>query len=319
MFFPDRPLGLEAQHDYSKEKEMPTTLTLFLKGSLVLFAKKDQRFGKVAILRVPPPRHELKISYSTKPPQGGFGLPQDVQDIRDALSIEVTNPAQEHITLRKEHSPIDRHSGSGEQDSVEWFVDLENEHLYGNIMTTIGANKGRFKQILTFESGELFTGFPITYNRLFVQRGSEAEYEEFGYVAGLIGVLFSADNIVFKKGPSQQDVVFDSSTFDPGTEFRIDLVVDALPHSRIVADANQYYKAVGTGIDDETRILFASIVEQDEIQNEVQHQIQLLFDDALRKGDKALSDSLKRILDDGPPAGPEAACFPAYLSRTELP
>jgi len=298
---------------------MPTTLTLFLKGSLVLFAKKDQPTGKVAILRVPPPRHELKISYSIKPPQGGFGMPQDVQNIKDALSIEVTNPAQENITLRKENSQINRHDGSGEQDSFEWFVDLENEELYGNIIDHIGANKGKFKQVLTFNSGELFSGSPITYNRLFVQRGSEAEYEEFGYVAGLFGVLFSGDRIVFKNGPSQQDIVFDSLTIDPGTEFKIELVVDAVPHSRIVADANHYYKAVGAGIDDETRILFASIVENDEIQNEVQHQIQLLFNDALQKGDKALSDSLKRILEDGPPAGPEAACFPAYLSRTELP
>ena len=39
----------------------PTIVTLFLKGSVILFAKKGQATGTAAILRSKPPRHKLKM------------------------------------------------------------------------------------------------------------------------------------------------------------------------------------------------------------------------------------------------------------------
>lgn len=292
---------------------MATTVTLLLKGSVVLFAKKGQQIGKAAILKDPPPRHVLKINYRIQPPQGVFGSPKAVSPIQDNLKIEVQNPAQATITLRDETAEIDRQVAPTNQDSFRWFVDLENEELYG---TTIGANKNKFRQILTFNSGELFAAHPLSYNKLLAQGGSDAEYERFGFVAGVLGVRFAAERVMFKNG---DDPVFDSGTFDPGTNFRILLENDALPNSPIVTDANHYYKGVGAGISPEQRILFASIVQRDELRIKFEHQLQVLMKEIKDTGDQALVDALQRLLPLDPPAGPEAACFPAYLSRTELP
>lgn len=291
---------------------MPTTVTLFLKGSLVLFAKKGDTTGKVAILKVPPPRHVLTVKYKVQPPGGVFGPAQAVSPIQDALDIDVVNPASPTITLRKENAQINRLLPPTDQDSFKWFVDFENQELYPN---SIGANKSKFKQILTFKGGELFSGAPLSYNKLLVQRGSEAEYETFGFVAGIIGVLFSGDRVVFRNGGS---VVFDSGTFDPGTNFRIELENDALPSSVLVTDANHYYKGIGSGIPHDERILFASIVQRDDLRIHFEHQLQVLLHDAQERGDNALANALQNLLPLGPPAGPEAACFPAYVSRTGL-
>jgi hypothetical protein len=297
---------------------MPT-LTLFLKGSLVLFAKKGQPTGKVAILKNPPPRHVLKISYRVKPPGGTFGSPIVLSPVSDNMGLQVTNPVQENITLRGENAPIVRTASPTHQDSFEWFVDLENEEVYGNTIGAIGANKAKFKEILTFKSGELFSGSPLgsglSYNRLHRQKGSEAEYTEFGFVAGSFGVLFSADRFI----SSGTNPVFDSSTFAAGSEFRIELEMDATPNSVIVADANHYYKAVGAGIPPDERHLFASIVGRNALKVETEHQLLVFLQDAEAKGDKATVAALQKLLPLTPPAGPEAACFPAYMSRSDLP
>lgn len=292
---------------------MPTTVTLLLKGSLVLFAKKGETIGKVASLKVPPPRHELKIAHRVQPPGGVFGLPQPIATIQNTLSVEVVNPTNPNITLRNEGAQIDR-LDPAHQDSFKWFVDFENpSELYSG---TIGVQGSKFKQILTFNSGELFSGHPLSYNKLLVQRGSEAEYTTFGFVAGIIGVLFSGERVIFKNGGSP---VFDSGTFDPGTNFEIKLENDAPPSSILVADANHYYKAVGSGIHHEERILFASVVERDDLRIKFEHQLQVLLQEARDKGDNALASALESLLPLSPPAGPEAACFPGYLSKTGLP
>lgn len=292
---------------------MPTNVTLLLKGSLVLSAKKGQPTGTVAILRQPPPRHVLKIQYRVQPPGGVFGPLINVPLIQDALSVEVQNSAHPNITLRDEAATINRLQAPTNQDSYKWFVDLENSELYGS---TIGAIKDAFKQFLTFNSGELFTPTRgISYNKLQVQRGSNSDYETFGFVAGTIGVEFSlADKVVFKNGGVP---VFDSSDPPPGTNYRIELENDAPPNSIIVADANHYYKAVGSGIPQERKILFASVVEDQRLKIMLQHYLEGLLEEARSAGDRTHIAVLEKLLRETPPAGPEAACFPAYLSRTD--
>jgi hypothetical protein len=148
----------------------------------------------------------------------------------------------------------------------------------------IGSNSNEFRSILTFNSGQLFTFPPLSENFLLVQRGIFSNYQNFGYVAITIGVDFlTAHSAVFKNGAT---TVFDSLT-EPGTDYLIEITHDAEVHpAGPVTDANHYYRALGSGIPLEQRILFMSIPVGDDV--------------------------------GGPPAGPEAACYPAYLSQTEI-
>jgi hypothetical protein len=115
-----------------------------------------------------------------------------------------------------------------------------------------------------------------------VQRGIFSTYEDFGRVAVILGVDFlTTVRAVFKNGDDPP--IFDSST-EPGTDYVITINNDAATHPQgPVSDANHYYKALGTGIPAEQKILFLSINE----------------------GGSG-------------PAGPEAACFPAYLGQSNI-
>ncbi|HVG34294.1 MAG TPA: hypothetical protein VM911_14585 [Pyrinomonadaceae bacterium] len=285
---------------------MPTDVTLLLKGSLVLFAKEGQTVGTVRILRVPPPNHVLTIKYQIQPPGGAFGNDIDVPSIQDALLLDVQSPSNPNITLRGKNDNVDRKQPLVNPHSVRWFVDLENSELYDG---PIGAKKSAFKQVLTFNSGELFNDAGSdnpSYNPLLYQKGSNSNYEDFGFVAIRIGVLFSmAGRVIFKNG---NNVVFDSDQHPAGTNFRIKLDHDATTHPALSTDANHYYKAVGSGIPPEERILFASIKEDE--------ALRAILNTAKLREDSALVDQLEKLRLD-PPAGPEAACFPAYISRTE--
>lgn len=294
---------------------MPTNVTLLLKGSLVLFAKKDRPLGTVAILRDPPPRHSLKIRYRLQPPGGVFGQYIPVSSIQDTLRLNVQNNAHPNITLRDEHAQINRKLPVTNQDSYKWFVNLENAELYNS---SIGANSAAFKQILTFNSGELFTApLGLSYNFLMVQKGIVSDYEDFGTVAVKIGVEFSmTESVVFTNGSS---VVFDSSTFPAGTNYEIELENDAPPISRLVTDANHYYKGVGSGIPHDQRIQFASIVEVDERIIILEDLLRARLEKAIQEGNRELAAAFEKVLTSGPPAGPEAACFPAYLDRSDPP
>lgn len=258
----------------------PTNVRLLLRGLLVVSAKEGQPNGKVGILRTAPAGHELKIAVHRIPP----GPPPEPRiltrpDIRDRLYLNVTS-AQPNITVRN-NTPVNRLVAPVNQESVNWFVDLEKEsELY---TFPIGSNSSEFNPLLTFNSGQLFTA-AISEDFLQVQRGIFSSYENFGYVAVQLGIDFlTAFKVVFKNG---NQTIFDSAT-EPGIDYRIEISHDADVHPQgPVTDANNYYRALGTGIPLEQKILFMSI----------------------RPGIQA----------GGPPAGPEAACFPAYLGRTSI-
>jgi hypothetical protein len=289
---------------------MPTNVTLLLKGSLVLFAKEGQQMGSVRILKDPPPKHVLSIGFQKQPPGGTWEpeLPIPVSPINNDLRVTIYNSINPNITLRKKDVNIgDRMDTSIAPDSFKWFVDLENSELYGS---SIGVKGNKFEQVLTFNSGELFNdarrGDNPSYNPLLVQHGINQNYKPFGFVAIRFGINFSTnDRAVFTNGGG---IVFDSAQYPAGTNFKIHLNHDATEHPMLVTDANHYYKAVGAGIPPEEKKLFASIKQN------------AVFNDLLRASDRVGDEQLRALLErlsEKPPAGPEAACFPAYMSRTD--
>jgi hypothetical protein len=257
----------------------PTNVRLLLRGLLVLSAREGEPNGKVGVLRTSPPGHGVTIVVNKIPLDGSESEQINLNPIHDALSLNVLS-AQPNITIRNKN-PVNRIQAPANQDSFNWFVDLErSSELY---RFPIGANNNEFRPILTFNSGQLFTE-RVSRNFLLVQRGIFSSYQTFGYVAITIGVDFlAASSLVFKNGAN---TIFDSAA-EPGTEYLIEITNDAAQHPQgPVSDANYYYRALGTGIPLEQRILFMSIPEGEEV--------------------------------GGPPIGPEAACFPAYLSETNI-
>jgi hypothetical protein len=187
---------------------------------------------------------------------------------------------------------------------------LENSELYG---TPIGGVDPRgFSSILTFNGGALFTFDKPNENILQIQRRRDIPYERFGRVALRLGIDFlTATKAVFKNGA---DTVFDSSN-EEGTDYIIEITHDALEHPPVVEDANHYYTAVGTTIPPNQRILFKSESEIRLLQERLE-EARLNKDKELERGLKTAIGILEKIL--GPPAGPEAACFVAYLDQTEI-
>lgn len=289
---------------------MPTNVRLLLRGLLVLSAKEGRTTGKVGILKTPPAGHELTITIRKQPPTGPSPRPIRLTrpQLMDALLLSIDNAAQPNITIANPN-PVNRLIPPTDQDSFRWFVDLERAgELYP---FSIGANRAELMPILTFNSGKLFAA-ELSENFLLVQRGIFSNYQDFGRVALTIGIDFlMTTRAVFKNG----DVpVFDSAT-EQGTNYVIEIVHDAPQHPPIVTDANNYYKALGAGIPLEQKVLFMSVSEVRLLQDRLK-AAKLHKNKELERGLKAAIDILVKTL--GPPAGPEAACFVAYLGQTEL-
>jgi hypothetical protein len=285
---------------------MPTNVTLLLRGLLVLAAREGQTTGKVGILKAPPQGHELTIAISEHPPTGPDPDPITLtrRQIMDTLLLSIENDAQPTITIPNK-KPVNRLAHPTEEDSFRWVVDLERAgELYD---FSIGANRSELMPILTFNSGQLFAA-DLSESFLLVQEGIFSPYRDFGRVALAIGIRFpSATRAVFKNG----DVpLFDSET-SPGTDYVIEITHDAPEHPSVVTDANNYYKALGAGIPVEQKILFMSLAYPRILRER--------FEKAQRDNNKELADTINSLIEKlGHPAGPEAACFAAYLGRTEL-
>jgi hypothetical protein len=220
----------------------------------------------------------------------------------------VNNPVTPNITLRDKNAKIDRKKPPLNQDSFKWFVDLENAELYDG---PIGVKKSAFRQVLKFNSGELFNDVTAdadnpSYNFLLIQKGNEDNYQDFGYVSIRIGIKFVANGSVIFTNGTGPDPVFDSSQDAAGTNYRIMMVNDAQQHPALVTDANHYYKALGSTIPPEDRILFASIRQRAALRAMA---IQASF-----LGNNQFADAVDKL---SGPAGPEACCFPTYVSRSD--
>jgi hypothetical protein len=264
----------------------PTNVRLLLKGLLVLTAKEGQPTGKVGILKTSPAGHDLTIVIRKIPPAGPSPPARTINrpQINDALSLNVVS-AEPNITIRNKN-PVNRNAPPANRDSINWFVDLERPaELY---RFPVGVNSEEFRPVLTFNSGQLFT-FALSETPLLVQKGIFASYQTFGVVAITLGIDFlTTVQTVFKNGA---ETVFDSAT-EPGTDYVVTITNDAAVHpGGPITDANNYYRALGTGIPLEQRFLFMSI----------------------RPPAPAPVGGAPL-----PPVGPEAACFPAYLGQSEL-
>jgi hypothetical protein len=263
----------------------PTTITMILKGLLATFVNKDETECTVGILKVPPPDHKLEITLRRQPLGGPMGAPQPLSPIADELRLMVENTSRTKIAFRDPKATIDRQLDPTNQESFRWVVDLESAELYDR---PIGASQNGFSPLLKFNNGELFTR-RVSINHLFIKRGLLAPVEDFGFVAVEIGVEFNLDQAnsraVFTNGGQ---TVFDSAT-EPDTNYKIEINNDGTEHPRIVMDATNYYSAVGLGLTEADKILFASV------------------------GDD-LPPTVEPI---SLPVSPEAACFPSFLSQSQ--
>jgi hypothetical protein len=145
--------------------------------------------------------------------------------------------------------------------------------------TEIGVRKSAFDPILTFRNAELFTKY-VSKKPLFIQRGLY-DHRRFGFVAVEIGAQVSLDQANSKASFfNDNELIFESAA---DTNYEIIVDNDAPAHSEIITDANHYYKAVGLTLSEDSRIHFMSVADKETER-----------------------------------AGPEAACFTAFLGESQL-
>jgi hypothetical protein len=258
----------------------PFKITLVLKGLIAIFVNPAKTECTVGMLSNAPSGHTLKISFK-KQPQGGvlseFRQPLTPPQVKSRLRLAVRNISQDRITFRGMDIDINRHVDATPATRPSFKWVVDLENDE-LYGAAIGANKSAFAPVLTFSNGELFTR-RISTNHLFIQRGIFTT-EDFGFVANEIGVDFPLD-----QAPDSKGVFYNGGDAipldDQNTNYEIEINHDAAAHSGIITDANHYYKGVGLGLTDAQRILF-------------------------------MSNS-----SGGGPAGPEAACFSAFLGQSQ--
>lgn len=286
---------------------MPSDVRLLLKGLLVLSAKVGQGNGKVAVIKNHPQNHDLLIRVTKS--TGGNPIERRRNQIQDLLSLNITN-ATTQLNTTPNTNPVDRKTmlpNPPEPTSFRWFVDLERPtELY---KSSIGADSDELGPILEFNSGGQLLTAEVSRDFLKVQRGILANYEDFGRVALTLEVRFPGTTSAILMNGSR-DELFNSNS-EPNTNYKVEIIHDATTHGQIVTDANFYYTALGAGIDDKKRILFMSISQRRQLADQLK-EAELIGDKEL---EKALKELLSRL---GPPIGPEAACFPAYISQTNF-
>lgn len=257
------------------------TVTLVLKGLMAIFVNEAETECTVGILKDPPPRHSLEIFFR-KTPVGGMTteLRPSLKppQIKKSLRLEAENVSQTKITFLDRNANINRQAEALPENKEAFRWVVDLEHAE-LYDSRIGAKKNAFNPFLTFKKGELYTK-NISRSRLFTQRGLFL-FEEFGFVANAIGARIRLDQ------PNSSAVFYNGgdaiSLSEPNTDYEIEINHDAENHSEVVTDANHYYKAVGLGLPEAERILFMS----------------------------------RAVVGGGPPAGPEAACFTAFLGRSQ--
>ena len=283
---------------------MPSTVTLLLKGLIVLSAKEGNTEGKVGILKTRPAGHKLTITVEKFPPTGPPPPKEKLPTVKDRLYLEIT-PTEPKITVR-DKTPVKRLDTVEHPESIKWFVDLENNELYDS---KIGVSSAGFESVLEFNSGELYTAVKPNESILQVLKKGSSEFQDFGKVALVLGIDFkAATRAVFRNGSK---VVFDSNT-EPNFNYRIQITNDAETHPPISGDANFYYTTLALDIPLTDKTLFLSTSLHKLLKARLEQEPDQEFRDLLSK----VSDTL--IEKGEPPVGPEAACFPAYVSKSDF-
>jgi hypothetical protein len=287
---------------------MPSNVQLLLEGLIAVFAKEHSTNGIVGILKSPPVNHQLTITITKTAVTGSNPI---TFTIKDPLELLVSGASQTDITFRDRQASLDRTDPTKHKDSFSWAVDLENQELYKK---PIGANKASLSPILTFNAGELFTD-TISRDHLEILRGSDTNFQDFGFVAIKIGLVIALDKAgsqaTFKSGGSPVFTVRDSDN----ALYEIDITHESpKPHPKVVTDANYYYTAVGSKLTGDDLIQFRSV------DTSLLPLMARLKQAQLEKNpitEAAVEAILKLMTALGPPAGPEAACFPAVLTQSD--
>jgi hypothetical protein len=200
----------------------------------------------------------------------------DPQNIANNLRLDVQNISQQQITYRKHDLAVDRQHDPPAGTEDSFNWVVDLENIE-LYDRSIKARTSAFNPILTFTNGELFTNF-IPKNALFTVRGL-FDRRKFGFVGSAIGAEFRLDQ------PPNSKAVFHNGQQpltppDPNKDWEIEINNDGPAHSGVVTDANHYYKAVGLSLTEPERFLFMCV-----------------------GGTSG-------------PAGPEAACFTAFLGKS---
>ena len=291
---------------------MPTSnVTMILDGLIVLAAKLGEDNGEAGVLKFHP-FHEFKI-HVTKFFTNGTTNEFDVQQISNELNL-VIDPARK-ITAR-DATPVKRLVHPSDHfESIKWFVDLEDgKEFYKPGLT---AKRNEFKPIIKFNGGELYTAEPVNDSILEVFRGLTLNAERIGRVALKLGIDFSnVTRAVFRNDP--HDPIFDSNKDGAGTNYTIVVSNNRPEHMGMSMDADLYYTAVGTDIGLDKRITFRSVSNR---MRQLQDSIDEIHSQSERHAEfeKKQQETLDKLDATGDKrAGPEAACFPAYLSQSKL-
>ena len=290
---------------------MPTSkVTMILDGLIVLAAKLDEVDGEVGVLKFHP-FHDFKI-HVTKFFTNGTTDEFDVKQIQKELKL-VTDPATK-ITAR-DTTDVDRMVHPSDHfQSIKWFVDLEDGKKF---YKRLQATRTEFEPIIKFKGGELYTAEPVNDSILEVFRGLTVDPEPIGRVALKLGIDFSNLNSVsFRNDP--RPVIFDTNIDGAGTNYTVLVSNNRKPHGGLSNDADLYYTGLGGNLHPEELITFRSVSNRirqlEESIAEIHSQGERHAE--FEKKQQETLDKLHAIGDQR--AGPEAACFPAYLSQSKL-
>lgn len=253
-------------------------VTLILKGLLAIFVNEGETECTVGMLNSSPPHHDRRISIKNAL-------------IEDTPLEVILKPPQIKSKLRLEVENVSQtkitfyeknapinRQAQPKGEKLPFRWVVDLEHPE-LYGRAIGAKKNGFTPLLTFKKGELFTK-SVSLGSLFTQTGVFV-LEDFGYVANVIGVEVSLD-----QADSKAVFYNGGDAYPLADPYKVEIfhdIPDDKPHPPLVTDANHYYKAVGLGLSEAERILF-------------------------------MSRSESNIA----PAGPEAACFSAYFSKSQL-
>lgn len=293
-----------------------SNVTLLLDGLLVLTATEGEQNGEVGVLGFDPLGHDLGLTVTRKHRGADIDIPVNQIDSDLWLQIE----PRKSISVRDKTRVNRMDQMVKNPESYRWFVDLDDPEFYG---FAIGADRSMFDPILRFNGGELFTATPpndsvLDTHKLF------GNPQHRGRVALVLGVAFkNATRAVFRNG---NDVVFDSNDH-PGDDYVINLSHNTDEHPTSSSDANWYYVGLGENIPLGQEILFSSnstLVHQlGEVLEHMHMQAQTQAQGDSRMREPHILEKIEALIaklraNGHILAGPEAACFPAYLSMSKM-
>jgi hypothetical protein len=237
----------------------PSTITLVLKGLMVLFTNKPNEI-KIGLLRQVPVWHNKKIEVLTRGASGEFEPVLTLEDGNaDGMFDLAVTDTSIGISKHQPNEQIDRfvgpQSASLKDESFNWLIDFERE-FYPPPPPPIGANKNEFCSFITLNSGEIFT-IKVSDNHLQYRRINSPFWIHFGKVAVILGIRITLNTpesraVLTKAGRP----IFD---FEAGTEYHVSIERTETSHDvGIGHDADYYFTAIGTLLEPTQHLLFRS-------------------------------------------------------------